>query len=116
MRPEDRVMTDTPIACSLGGAAFRGRAVEIAALFARALRSSKREGRQVHLVFDPAARADVEEMVRKEKICCAFLEFTFGETPAGLSLTIGVPGEGGDSADEILALFSGLKRASCACC
>jgi hypothetical protein len=99
-------MSDAPIACSLEGASYRERIVEIRALFARALKTSRREGPRLHLAFDAAARAAVHEMVRKERTCCAFLNFVLTDVDSEIELTITVPNGPADNADEILAAFA----------
>lgn len=102
------------IACTLDGASYRERIDAIRALFARALKASHREGNSLHLSFDAAARADVEEFVGKEKTCCAFLDFNLPADAKSLHLTITVP-DGVDAA-ELLAPFAQIETvASCGC-
>ena len=95
-----------PIACTLDAASYAGRIAEIRTLFARSLKGSRREGSRLHLTFDPAARADVQELVRKENTCCAFLDFQLAEHDGAVELTIAVPERAIDSADEIFAPFT----------
>ena len=98
--------TDTPIACTLDAASYPKRLADIRALMTRALKSARREGASLHLAFDPAARADVEDMVRKEQACCAFLDFQTTQANGEIALTITVPPRAADSADDLLAPFA----------
>lgn len=108
--------TDAPIACSLDGAAYRERMEEIRALFARALKGSQRDGPRLHLTFDAAARAGIEDMVRKEKACCAFLGFHLADDQGAIKLTITVPPGAADGADEIFAPFAATPAATACDC
>ena len=96
--------TETPIACTLDGPSFKSRIATIGALFNRALRSTRRDGARLHLTFAPEARAEVEELVRLERVCCAFLSFDVRDEPSGIELTITAPNTG--SADDLLSGFS----------
>src|SRR5258706_3698334 len=70
---------ETPIVCTLDGVSFAKRVGTIGALFARSLKSSRIEGNSLHLTFDAAARANVEDLLRTEKACCAFLDFELAD-------------------------------------
>jgi hypothetical protein len=108
--------TEAPIACTLDGTSYRTRIDEIRALTARALKRSHRDGNCLHLVFDPAARAAVEEMVRKEKACCAFLDFQLSDAGGETELIITVPQGAADSADGIFEQFAAVSNGSdCGC-
>src|SRR5262245_43733075 len=96
-------MSDTTIACTLRAASYKERVAEIRTLFSRALKASRRDGRSLHLTLDLAARAAVEDLVRKEQLCCAFLDFRLSENDGALTLTITAPAEAADSLDEIFA-------------
>ncbi len=106
--------SETPIACTLDGASYAKRIGTIRALFARSLKASRREGNSLHLTFDAASRADVEDLVRNEKACCAFLDFELVDDRETLSLTITAP-RGVDAA-ELLAPFTQIQSAAlCGC-
>jgi hypothetical protein len=105
---------ETPIACTLDGASYAKRIGAIGALFARSLKASRIDGNALHLTFDAAARADVEDLVRREKACCAFLDFRLTDNGATLNLAITAP-RGVDAA-ELLAPFTPMQNAaSCGC-
>lgn len=106
--------TEPPIACTLDGPSYQARVAAIRALWARGLRESRREGRRLHLRFDPAVAAEVEEMVRLERACCAFLGFSLSRSDGSLELMISVPPNAAEAADELLSQFSNTANA-CDC-
>jgi len=108
---------DAPIACTLDGPSFKDRAAMISALFRRSLRSARREGLRLHLTFTPAARGDVEELVRLERACCAFLTFDIHDEAGVVALTITAPSVA--SAQDLLSPFSdaatAARQSGCCC-
>ena len=100
-------MSDTPpIACTLDAGSHATRLADIRALLARALKNTRREGASLHLTFDATARADVEDMVRKEKSCCAFLDFQIAQRDGEIDVTITAPPAAADGADALFAPFA----------
>ena len=97
---------ETPIACTLDSGSYAQRLRDISALFAKALRRTRRDGRHLHLSFAPEAKAEVESLVRKEKACCAFLDFQVTVTATAVDLTIGVPAHASEAAETLLAPFT----------
>jgi hypothetical protein len=95
-----------PIACTLSGTSLATRVHDIGVLLARSLHRSRRDGRHLHLTFAPEAKADVENLVRKEKACCTFLEFELTGSPGSVDLVIGVPPDAADAAETLLARFT----------
>jgi hypothetical protein len=75
-------------------------------LMHRALRSHRRDGPKLELVFDAAARVEVQTLARQEKACCAFLDFALVEADGRTTLTITVPSHAADAADDLLAPFN----------
>jgi hypothetical protein len=107
--------SEIPIACTLDARSFQERIGAIKVLFGRALRASRRDGTRLHLTFDAAARAEVEDLVRQEKTCCAFLDFKLEDGKQGIELTITAP-PGAKGADALLAPFLPDEGgASCGC-
>ncbi|KQY51185.1 hypothetical protein [Lysobacter sp. Root494] len=112
-------MTTTPApsgpACSLEAHAFRERVAWIAALNQRSLHRLDRQGPTLTLVYEASALGDIEEMVARERDCCAFLAFDMvaGEE---VVLTITVPPDAVGSADELLAPFHDPKADAASCC
>jgi len=100
-----------PVACTLDRTAYEDRMAAIAKLSDRALKHSRRDGRRLFLTFAAAARADVEDLIRKEKTCCSFLDFDLSEAEGDIVLAITAPP--GAAADEIFAPFA--ERTSCGC-
>lgn len=92
-----------PIACTLAPGEYRERLGSIAGLARDALLGFKWRGRSIELRYAPEAVDRVREMVRKEQVCCAFLEFDLDETPQEVVLTIRAPKE----AQSLLDAFRG---------
>ena len=107
---------ETPIACSLDGPSFKSRIDMIATLFRSSLRHARREGASLHLTFVPEARAEVEDLVRLERACCAFLKFDVRGEASGVELTITAPDA--SSADNLLSGFNeaAVTARSSSCC
>lgn len=95
-----------PPACSLEAHAFQERVTWIAALNRQFLRAADRHHRTLVLTYDAAAIEQVEEMMRRERGCCAFLEFDLKQG-AHAVLTITVPAHAAGDADQLLAPFYG---------
>lgn len=111
--------TDIPIACTLGAGDFQARTRWIADLQARHLKSHRRDGLTLHLTYDPAAAAEVRDLVARESECCAFLVFDLVEVPGQLALSITAPAEAAIASEEIFAGFlSGAAKpvTTCGCC
>jgi hypothetical protein len=112
-QPKEKTLptSEKPIACTLDRSPYEDRVTAIRTLFARALKRSQRDGQRLHLTLDASARADVEDMIRKEKSCCAFLDFDLSDTGDAILLTITAPS--GAAAEEVFAPFA--ADASCGC-
>lgn len=95
-----------PIACTLTRGDFKDRASWIRELASRSLRAARRTPLALHLTYAPEAAAQVRELVRKERSCCAFLIFELGEDPAGVHLTITAPEDARDAVDLLFAHFA----------
>ncbi|MBN8716344.1 MAG: hypothetical protein J0H95_05125 [Xanthomonadales bacterium] len=104
-------------ACSLEAHAFKERVKWIAALNQQFLRSVSRRGPTLTLVYDPGALQQVEEMVTRERDCCAFLAFDL-QPGENVELTITVPAQAAGDADQLLASFYQEQTAAGAeaCC
>ena len=77
-----------PIACTLIEGDFRDRLAWIAELTRDALRDYERADLTLKLRYAREAAQRVQEMVRKERACCAFLTFEVREQANELWLTI----------------------------
>jgi len=91
-------------ACSLEAHAFQERVKWIAALNQQFLRSVDRQGRTLTVIYDFAALQQIEEMVTRERECCAFLEFDLQRGEA-VKLTITVPAHAAADSDQLLMPF-----------
>lgn len=96
-----------PIACTLSSPDFQARFEWIARLNADALRERRRDGLQLELIYAFRAAERVREMVRRERECCAFLNFTLHESPDFMAVTIEVPESGREIAEIVFESFLG---------
>ncbi len=94
-----------PIACTLGTDELRDRLAWIALLTRDSLRGHCREDLVLHLHYQPEATARVREMVRLERVCCAFLTFEIGERCDRVSLTITAPEAAREAVDAMFDQF-----------
>lgn len=104
-----------PIACMLGAGDFQARLAEIAAMNTRSLRSVKRDGLSLKLVYAKGARADVQEMVKKEQACCAFLTFELKERLTDIQLTVIAPEDAREASETLFDQFSAKSACADAC-
>jgi hypothetical protein len=74
--------------CSLPRAELDDRLREIEGLVGRALRERRDEVGTSVLSFDPAAAAEIRDLVRRERDCCGHLEFSVEETDEAIRVTI----------------------------
>jgi hypothetical protein len=94
-----------PIACTLAPGEYRERLASIARLARDALRSWTRRGLAIELRYAPDASAQVKEMVSKERVCCAFLQFDIEERPTDVVVTIRAPEETRGALDVLFGQF-----------
>lgn len=94
-------------ACSLEARAFQERLAWIAALNQKFMQRVQRLGNNLTLTYDAAALPQVEEMVRRENDCCAFLQFEVTNAGEEVELSITVPAHATENADALLAPFLG---------
>ncbi len=104
-------------ACSLSGDALTGRLDEIARLNAASLKSARRSGDRVDLVYDLGVAEAVEDLVARERQCCGALGFDVARDDDGMHVTVTVPETLSADADAILGVFAAPEppKAS-ACC
>jgi hypothetical protein len=98
-------MTELPIACTLGAADFRKQTALIRDLSRGALLASRRGPLTLQLTYHPSATTRVEELVRQERSCCAFLQFDLTTDAAGVHLTITAPQRAQDAVDLLFAPY-----------
>lgn len=95
-----------PIACTLDAGDFKIRTASIRALAGRSLLTASRTPLSLALVYRPEALAEVQDLVRNEEDCCAFLTFDLRNTAAGVRLTITAPAAAADAADMLFDHFA----------
>ena len=96
---------ETPIACTLGGNDYQERLEWIAQLNRDGLLSHRRDAMTLELQYAVAVRERVNQLVRQEAECCAFLGFAVHELADRLSVTITVPERACEIASDLLAPF-----------
>ncbi|KQS91041.1 hypothetical protein ASG42_11135 [Rhizobium sp. Leaf391] len=97
---------ETPIACTLDAADFKARTQLIHALSSHHLVAAKREELTLRLTYTPDAFDAVQELVSKERVCCAFLDFNLKRDRDGVHLKITAPKEATEAADLLFAHFT----------
>lgn len=106
-----------PIACTLAPEEYKDRAASIAALNKDALRKFERRDLILELHYALEARGRVQEMVRNEQTCCAFLSFDLRKEGDEIRLIITAPERAREAADALFDQFAANAPAqpSCAC-
>jgi hypothetical protein len=111
------IVETPPIVCTLAPEAFKDRLAWIAALNKDALRKYERRDLVLELSYGLKARERVQEMVRSEQACCAFLAFELHEAGNEIRLTVTAPERAREAADTLFEQFvaNAPAPASCAC-
>lgn len=94
-----------PIACSLTPEAYADRLSWIAKLNRSYLRTHRLTRGALELSYDPQAAPIVRELIRREQLCCAFLDFSLVESNTAVALRIGVPVNSSDQSELLLSPF-----------
>ena len=109
-----------PIACTLGAGDYQERVRWIADLNQRSLRDHHRDDLTLRIDYEAGALADVEEHVRQEAACCAFLTFQVERHRDYVHLTVTAPEEARLAADSLFEDFiasgSSTRAQTCGCC
>lgn len=79
------------VACKLGPSEMGPRLARIRQLTLAHLRAHELKGSTLELVYDPAAAAELAEIVELERSCCAFLEFHMCTEAGAVRLCITAP-------------------------
>ncbi|MGQ3213720.1 hypothetical protein [Shinella sp.] len=101
---------DMPIACPLDSGDFKTRTEQMAALAHRHLTQVSREPLSNALTYAPEALSELRDLVRKERECCAFLNFDLKEDADGLHLTITAPEAARNAADTLFAQSAPMSK------
>jgi hypothetical protein len=88
-------MSEAPRACSLSPSEQTDRAAEFRELARGALLDRRRHEGSVVLAFraEAGVRDTVEDLVRRERECCPFLDFQVKEADGAIALSIGAAPE-----------------------
>jgi hypothetical protein len=111
-------MQDTPpIACTLAPGDLKERLSWIARLNEDALLRHERRDLTLILVYALDAADRVQELVKREQTCCAFMSFHIEETPDEIRLTITSPEEAREATDVLFEQFvpGGTAQSTCGC-
>lgn len=93
-----------PLSCTLSRGALEERTARFATLNRTALRSAARGPRTLTLRYSAAADAELRELVRLERECCAFLGFQL--VPEGtIAVALHIEAPDMDGAEHLLAPF-----------
>lgn len=100
---------DLPIVCSLGAGDLEQRLAAIGELGAESLIDYRQKDGRHLLRFRPDAgtRERLEDIVRAERECCAFLDLDLTEGCCELTLSVAAPETGQATADGFAAAFAG---------
>lgn len=94
------------VACTLGPGDFNARVAALHELATRALQRSRRDDLVLDLTYDLAAFSEIQDLVAKEKECCAFLDFSLRRDAEGVHVTITAPQNATLAADDLFAHFA----------
>jgi hypothetical protein len=97
--------TPPPIACTLDTGDFKARLAAIADLNAQSLQCVERSGLRMQLHYSVQARQQVEDMVHRERECCAFLAFDIQERESEVVLTVTAPEEAREASEMLFDQF-----------
>lgn len=98
---------DLPIVCSLDAGDLAKRLAAIGEIGATSLVDRREEGGRHLLRFrsDSQTRETLEDIVRAERECCAFLDLTLTEGCCDLTLEVTAPDAGQATADGFAMAF-----------
>ena len=95
-----------PVACTLTASDHTARIAWIEELNATALTGYRRDGHRITLRYRPAATAQARQLVRNERECCPFLEFSTAEDDDAFVVMIDVPADLGAVTDDLFAPYT----------
>lgn len=111
---------DVTIACTLGAGEYQARMRWISDLNQRSLKDHCRDDLTLHVNYDAGALAEVEDLVRQETACCAFLTFQVEQRPDFVHLTVTAPEDARLAADtlfeDFIASGPSTRAQTCGCC
>ena len=101
---------DTPIACTLGTDDLGQRLAWIRQVTDRSLVSHQLDAATLRLTYRNDALQDLEQIVAKERECCAFLHYTLETSTDVVRLTIRAPADAASQARWLFDQFLPQQR------
>jgi len=113
----DRDTPEIPLACSLDVGRLYEQRAWIENLNRSALLETLRQGRHLILTYRRDHIGQVRELVRRERDCCAFLEFDLADNGQVATLDIEAPESAAGILDFVFAPFlpGSPEPAACGC-
>ena len=105
-------MAEPPAVCTLAAEELKERRAFIRELSRAALLASRRTPLTLELTYHRSAADRVRALVRRERTCCAFLEFELAEGATGVQLTITAPERARDAAESLFAQFAATAESA----
>ncbi|MGM9481777.1 hypothetical protein ACS5PN_11395 [Roseateles sp. NT4] len=111
---------EAPVACTLSSDDLGRRLAWIRQVTSANLLSHQLTGTKLQLTYRPAAKPDLEQIVDRERECCAFLRFDLQESAGTVELTIEAPSGVGEEARWLFDQFlpsadAGASKSACGC-
>jgi hypothetical protein len=102
---------ELPVVCSLGAEDLEQRLAAIGELGAESLIDHRQDGGRHLLRFrsDSRTRERLEDIIRAERECCAFLDLTLEEAGDDLILSVAAPEAGQATADGFAMVFGATQ-------
>jgi hypothetical protein len=99
---------ELPVVCSLGAGDLQQRLAAIAELGAESLIDRRQVGARHLLRFrsETRTRERLEDIIRAERECCAFLDLSLEDEAGELILSVAAPEAGQATADGFAAAFA----------
>ena len=101
---------ESPIACTLQGGSYQERLAWMAELARDGLLGVTRDDLRLELRYAADVASRVREMVAREQVCCAFLDFELTESSEEVRLTITAPERAREVADTLFEQFVPLDE------
>lgn len=118
--PAMQAADDAPVACTLSSEDLGLRLAWIRQVTSANLLSHRLTGTKLQLTYRQGAKRDLEQIVDRERECCAFLRFELREVAGTVELTIEAPSGVGEEARWLFDQFmpsadAGTNKRACGC-
>jgi hypothetical protein len=101
---------ELPIACTLDAAGGELRLAQWQRVGDQAKLSAHLSGRMLAVTYQPQVVAQLQELVRAERGCCSFLDWSLEQSPGKVVLTIRSDERGEPDLSRLAHLFGALPR------